>query len=157
MLEYKFEYEYKGKGNIYFYPKKYSNKAWAILNSEIGIIDYYAWWVEKIFGYKLQKPKHGTHITVIREEEINEHLYDSLWEKDQNKEIIFEYSNKIETNGEHFWIPIKCDILLDIRENMGLCRKPIFSLHMTIGRLKDIDINTFDFKYFNWVNNYYDK
>ncbi len=150
-------FEYKASGNIVFYPKKYSNKAWSILNCEVGIIEYYGYWMEKMFDIKLQKPKHGAHITVIREEQIEDSIYDSLWEKDQNKEIQFDYSNKIQTNGEHFWLPIKCDELLDIRGSMGLVKKGRFSLHMTVGRLRNIDMEWFDLDYFNYINGYYDK
>jgi hypothetical protein len=140
---------YKSSGEIYFYPKKYSNKAWAIINCEIGIVEYYQYWIEKLYKIKLQKPKHGAHITCIREEQIKDEVYDELWTKNQNKTIIFEYSNKIETNGEHFWLPIICEEIFDIREEMGLVRKGEFSLHLTIGRLAPKDMEWFNIDYFN--------
>jgi len=139
----------ESSGEIYFYPKKYSNKAWAIVNCEIGIVDYYQWWLKKLYGIKLQTPKHGAHITCIREEEIADEVYDDLWTKNQNKTILFKYANKIETNGEHFWLPVISEELLDIREEMGLVRKGEFGLHLTIGRLTPNDMNWFDVKYFN--------
>ena len=40
---------YKSSGEIYFYPKKYSNKAWAIVNCEIGIVEYYNFWLKKFY------------------------------------------------------------------------------------------------------------
>ena len=140
---------YKSSGEIFFYPKKYSNKAWAILNSEIGIVEYYQYWMLKFYGVKLQKPKHGAHITCIREEQIADEVYDTKWTKYQDKAIIFEYSNKIETNGEHFWLPIICEELYDIREEMGLVRKSEFGLHLTIGRLTENDAKWFTLNHFN--------
>jgi len=112
---------FKGKGEIYFYPKKYSNKAWAILNCDQELVEYYTSFFCKRFGiHKLQKPKHGSHITVIREEEISDEVYDTLWGKNQYKEIEFQYSNEIKTNGEHIWLPVISEELLNLREEMGL-------------------------------------
>lgn len=139
----------KSSGEIFFYPKKYSNRAWAIVNCEIGIVEYYSFWLKKFYSVKLQKPKHGAHITCIREEQIKDEVYDELWTKHQDKTINFEYSNKIETNGEHFWLPVISEELLDIREEMGLVRKGEFGLHLTIGRLTPNDMKWFDIKYFN--------
>lgn len=130
---------YKSSGEIYFYPKKYSNKAWSIVNCEIGIVEYYQFWLKKLYGIKLQTPKHGAHITCIREEQIEDDVYDTLWTKYQDKTILFEYSNEIVTNGEHFWLPVISEELFDIREEMGLVRKGEFGLHLTIGRLTPND------------------
>jgi hypothetical protein len=135
---------YYSKGNIYFYPKNYSDTQWAIVNCDPEIVEYYIYWIKKHYWLeKLQKPKHGSHITTIRGESVSDEIYNSIWTKYQNEEIEFEYTNEISTNGEHFWLPVHCNRLLDIREEMGLVRNPEFSLHLTIARLREEDMIKF--------------
>lgn len=97
---------------------------------------YYRYWLVKRYGYDVsavQNPKWGTHITVIRREKV---LYENI-EQWNGKLVEFDYDHDdaIGSNGKHFWLQVRCDRLKDIRERVGLPRKPIARLHITFGVL----------------------
>ena len=102
---------------------------WLILECSPDLGRYYRQMVFKYTGQKLQKPAWDTHISVVRGEEP---LKKELWGR---KEIVeFSYDPKLLTNDEYYWLEVKCDRLLDIREELGLPRIPKIGLHLTIGR-----------------------
>lgn len=76
------------------------------------------------------RPKWGTHVTVIRRERCKFH--DLLPFDGQLVE--FDYDHEfMQTNDKHFWLPVRCDRLKDIRERCGLIREPSAKLHLTFG------------------------
>ena len=89
--------------------------------------------VEKVLWYKAPNTEAWCSYNVYKR------VYDELWTKYQDKTILFDYSNEIVTNGEHFWLPVISEELFDIREEMGLVRKGEFGLHLTLGRLTPND------------------
>ena len=81
-------------------------------------------------GIKIGDTRWGPHISVVRGEEP---LYWKRWDQYHEIDIEFEYNPIYQTDGKHVWFPIKCDRLLDIREELGLKRQPRFYLHLTLG------------------------
>ena len=86
---------------------------------------------------QLMKPKWGGHITVVRGNEyepfeINPQT-ESVLDNNNGKEISFEYSHETFGNGNHYWLNVKCDCVLDLREELDLNREMIFPLHLTFG------------------------
>lgn len=89
----------------------------------------------KHFGLKLNLAAWGTHISIIRGERVDLDIWSEKKEKFHNKTFEFEYSNLIETNGSHFWLPVKTLRGKTIRKEMGLRENPKWPFHMTIGNL----------------------
>ncbi|MFM2394617.1 MAG: virus [Bacteroidota bacterium] len=133
---------FKGEGILYYYDKNVRDTQWLLLNADDSIIEYYAYLVKKRYWLeKFQKPKHGSHISAIRGEIIEDSLFHQHWKKYHGQVIEFYYSPKVENNGEHFWLPVYSKDLEQIRIELGLNPVPQFNFHLTIGRLREEDIN----------------
>lgn len=130
----------KSTGKLIYSPKTHLNnsKWWAILSCDEEFCKYYSYLYSKQYPYcnanyngKIVRPIWGAHISFLR----NEKPRNDLWEIDKNKLIDFEYIPGILDNKEHFWLNIKCDYLLNLRERYGLEREPKFGLHLTVARI----------------------
>lgn len=120
---------FHSKGQLIYHSR------WVILECPQDILEYYWQWVYKQKGIKLHKPRFGSHISVIRgNEECNRTSI--LYKKYHENHIEFQYSNILETNGDYWWLPVKSEILEEVREELGLIRLPDFGFHLTIGREK---------------------
>jgi hypothetical protein len=132
---------FKHTGIITFDPRALSNGDklfkpwWMIITMKPGdeIDSYYRWFVERHYGLRLQRPAFGPHISVIRNEETSQENWDKYKEKYNGKEIEFEHSGEIRTNGNHWWVRTYCDNLKDLREEMGYERNGMWGLHLTLG------------------------
>ena len=138
-------------------PDKMFKPFWviAIVDGQHGkdLGDYYRYLLEKRFGLhvqtsytesgevvtrthiglKLQLPAWGTHISVIRGEPVDNKVWEAYKNQYHNKIVEFEYDINPRTAGMHWWLKVKCEELLDLRELMGLSRNPKWSLHLTLG------------------------
>lgn len=84
----------------------------------------------------MQKPAWEAHISVIRDEEPRDE-FKRLWEKHNGDQIEFDYDmTRPEGDGVYVWLPVVCEVALDIRVELGLARDPCFPLHLTIGNRK---------------------
>lgn len=120
---------FTSKGMINYHSR------WVILECPKDIVDYYHYWIHRELGIKLHKPKFGSHVSVIRgSEEFNRET--PLYRKYHEEEVAFQYSNQIETNGDYWWLPVHCEILGQLRAELGLEKEPTFGFHLTIGREK---------------------
>lgn len=129
----------KSIGKIIYSPTSHLGqpKNWAILMCDDEISKYYRSLYSKEYRFlngeypftKLTRPVWGTHISFIRKEKP------SIWGKNQNQIIEFEYFAGAKDNGDYFWLDVKCDYLLDLRESLGLTRNPKFGLHLTFGKI----------------------
>lgn len=146
----------KLKGKILFNPddktrKHVSQSSWkkmALVMFEGDVAEYYAWFIEKRYNLKLNKPLRGAHISFINdsmndlakglgtddEKFINEQ-WDKLAKKWNGKEIEVCLDPDVRMNDKHIWLIIpysEREILHGIREEVGLS-KPFYGLHMSIG------------------------
>lgn len=106
---------------------------WALLECDDSIGQMYRslYSLEYFYKPKIQKPVWGTHISVIR----GEKELDSLLKKEiHNMEIEYFYIPVMRTNGIHFWLPVICPILDNIRIEFGLS-KSIVDYHLSIGNI----------------------
>lgn len=97
------------------------------------LAEYYQWFLFKKYGthFKLQSPMFGTHVTVIRPQEVD--LKHFAWLKYQDKELTVKYSPAMLERHWEFWsLTIFSKELVEIRREFGL--RTDFRLHMTIGR-----------------------
>jgi hypothetical protein len=53
----------------------------------------------------------------------------------RGRQISFAYDPNLRFNGEYFWLPVQCEELLDLREQLGLRREPRMPLHLTVARV----------------------
>jgi hypothetical protein len=126
---------YKSVGKLVYSPRSHlgTTDKWLVLMCDDEISKYYRHLFYKEFPWKgkLTRPVWGTHISVIRGERIpNFHL----WGLEKNAIVEFEYEPGVKDNGEYYWLKVKCDFILDLRQKYGLSRHPQFGLHLTIGR-----------------------
>lgn len=153
----------KLKGIIKFDPKDKTRKhkkqsSWkkvAMIFIEGDVCDYYASFIQKRYGIKLNTPLRGPHISFINDslrdikkglnldsEEEAEKEWQKLKEKYHNKEINVYLDPDAFTDGKYWWLKIpeeKRDKIHEIRKEIGLGR-PFFGLHMTIGYANERNI-----------------
>lgn len=136
---------HQAKGNlVYDYGKgtKRYEPWWAIVFTDQGIIDYYAWHCKKKGIYLQKGSSYGAHVSFIRgEEPVNK----EYWGQNIG-ELSFWYSHTVRfDNNRHAWVDVWCDELIEIREKLGLPPKPQRMVngvwvpsgyHLTIGRLE---------------------
>lgn len=101
----------KGIGKLVYAENPY--KLIVELENDLG--NYYRSLIPKYFRF--QKPRYNTHISVIRGEDISNIKY---WGKLNNLEIEFYYDNHIFQNSTYYWLAVECNLLKNIRENLGL-------------------------------------
>lgn len=119
--------EFTCNGQIIYHSK------WVIMECPKDILDYYWHWIFLEKGIKLHKPRFGSHISVIRGDESFDRN-SPLYRKYHENILSFSYTNKLETNGDYWWLPVSCTKLENLREELGLIRNPPFGFHLTIGR-----------------------
>lgn len=125
----------KATGKLVYSPRTHlaSSERWLVLLCDDEISRYYRhlFYTEYPWKGKLTRPVWGTHVSIIRGERIPNY---NLWRLDENKIVHFEYEPGVKDNGEYYWLKVKCNYLLDLREKYGLSRNPQFGLHLTVGR-----------------------
>ncbi|AEO93378.1 gp116 [Bacillus phage G] len=130
---------YKATGKIVFNPVTREGDMpdklwWVMVECPHDIIEYYRYWVTKNKNFKISYPLFGSHISIIRNEEPPDE-FKHLWGKRNGMEVEFTYTPDFETNGNYWWLKVDCPQLDDIREELGLPRKPFFDYHLSIGKL----------------------
>ena len=111
--------------------------SWLIVKADNGIISYYSSLLNLAHrSVDLQLPKHGAHITVVsgKYEQPKDFTF---WGKYQGRELTFYYDPEaIEYGGSYYWMPVVCEELTGIREELGLKPRIKWQWHLTIGNLK---------------------
>ena len=89
----------------------------------------------------IRRPSWKEHVTIIRGPYEWVSPPKKIWGKYQDHVVKFEYEPFISTREpeegypRYFWLDVLCPELLDIREELGLPRPPLYPLHLTIGNL----------------------
>lgn len=119
---------FKSKGYLIYYPSW-----WIVLRCCDDLASYYR---SLIFNKEyLAPPPFKSHITVVNGG-VETPPNVSLWGKREGKEIEFEYTNEIDSAYGYYWVPVKCEALLDLREELGLSRRLQWPLHLTVAKEK---------------------
>ena len=92
---------------------------------------------------KIQKPKIGQHITIIRREKPLQNK--DKWQERDNLSIFFEYDTAFNVGDNHVWLNVFSKEMNDLRLFFGLPEKPEYPLHLTIGYIEEI-------YNINWLN-----
>lgn len=113
---------------------------WITLDPVDDLGSYYLYWFNKEYKTvcKAQKPKWGSHITIVRGEYEQPTLKLEEWQGLHGKEYAFQYDGKPTCNGQHIWLSVEGDSLLDLRTYFGLERNPIYPLHLTVGYIESV-------------------
>ena len=113
---------------------------WALLecDDQIGAMYRSLYSLEYFYKPKINKPLWGSHISIIRGEE---ELCPAIKTIVDGMSIEFAYIPIMRTNGVHFWLPVICPILDDLRQEFGL-PKSIVNYHLSIGNIANGTGNT---------------
>lgn len=150
------------KGIIHFDPtdktkkhlKQSSWKRMAMVLFNGDICEYYAWFIEKRYGLKLNKPLRGGHISFINDS-INdikignncddkqaEIIWNTVRDKWNGKEVKVTVTVDARSDSNFWWLNIpekERKLLQSIRTELGLGR-PFYGMHMTIGYVNEKNI-----------------
>lgn len=98
------------------------------------LASYYQWFLKQKYGQwlKLQSPMFGTHVTVVRPQEVN--TSHPLWLAYEGQLVTIEYGF-VERHWEFWSLNVYSKELVNIRHELGL--RTDFRLHITIGRQFD--------------------
>jgi hypothetical protein len=88
---------------------------------------------ERHLGFKLNKPKHGSHISIVRGE--GEPANKKLWMLHDGGQFHFEYCHEITFGPTHVWLQVRSEELTKLRIDLGLSESPQFGFHLTLGKL----------------------
>jgi len=148
------------KGKIIFDPENKTKKhgsqsTWkktAMIFLDGDIAEYYAWFLEKRYNIKLNKPLRSAHISFINDsindmksglsidnELLSDKKVIGRWNYVKNmwngKEINIVLNTDVRSDSKHWWLNIpeeNRNLLHAIRIQLGLGR-PYWGLHMSIG------------------------
>lgn len=127
---------FKTIGKLRYSPKTLGDQNspnwWLILDTDQEIGKYYRqlYHLATFRCSKLEKPAWADHVTVIRNEEPPNKLF---WEKYEGLDVEIEVESIPQTNGHYTWLGVKCELLLQLREELGLTREPKIPLHLSFG------------------------
>lgn len=104
---------------------------WIIAKCDPELLDYYRTWVWRRTGLWLNKPLNGAHISIVRG-----NIESGQWDRNMDGETIrFFYNGNLECHWNYVWLPVYGKDLSDIRQKVGLDRKPKKAFHMSVGML----------------------
>ena len=130
---------FQATGRIRYSEHKEDAKWWMVVDCDPEIGKYYRslFAITHYHCKTLFRPAWEAHISVIRgEKPPNDKCH--LWRKYDGQLVKYYYDSQARGDDVYVWLDVECDFLLDIREEMGLPRHPMYSLHLTIGNLKHI-------------------
>jgi hypothetical protein len=106
---------------------------WCILDACDELLRFYRYQAQREDRVILQAPAWGAHVSVVRGETVPK---PAAWGKYAGEEIEFSYDPEIGwgNNTVYWWLDVQCPRLEDIREELGLPRKPPYRLHLTLGK-----------------------
>lgn len=107
----------------------------------IDFVWYYKWFIERKYGFCIDQPTFGAHIT-LGYKKLHPKLNFEIAKQYQGKRIEFEYSNNIVVGGQakgfhNFWLHVRSEELDKIRRHIrAFDNKDFQGVHITIGNTK---------------------
>ena len=113
-----------------FSDKKFSKShpSWMVLNCHPTIMTFYLNQIQRE-GFDVVEPLAGSHISVVRNERVPAK---HIWKQNLGRTCLFEYIPRVETNGKHWWLPVRSTDLSDFRLSIGLKEQPRHPFHLTV-------------------------
>lgn len=136
---------FKATATICYDPARGNDKAfrkgfqswWLAAMTPPSISYYYAHWVKKELGWKLNTPLWKSHITIIRGEAPHPSK-EYFWKRHQGRKVEFTYSPEVCWSDKYVWLHVESPELEAIRVELGLPPQPRCRLHLTIGNRKNL-------------------
>ena len=110
-----------------------NRKFWLLMRCDPGIVNLYSWLAIRNGWEILKGSRWGPHVSVVCGERPKGR---KLWDSLNGRTCWYNYSVNTRNDNEFVWLDVQSDDLEQIREDLGLRRKPYFSFHLTVGRLK---------------------
>ena len=112
---------------------------WMILQCPKNIMWFYIDQINRAYADGLidapvQAPLALSHVSVVRKEKALK----GPWKGLQGSWVDFEYQPKVMTNGRHWWLPVRSNRLIQLREKMGLRGKPYVPFHLTVACTSEV-------------------
>lgn len=126
---------WRSQGVLRYSPKLIGNrneKWWLVVDCDEEIGRYFRSLYD-LAAYRtdsLQRPSWSSHITVIRDEEPPNK---QLWELYAGAKVEFMCFLPVRTDGYYYWLDVRCERLLNLREELGLPRQPEMGFHISVG------------------------
>ena len=79
---------------------------------------------EKVVG----PPLADCHVSIVRDEKARR----DPWKAVQGRLVKFEYQPCLQTNGKHWWLPVRSKEVENLREHIGLRPRGYVPLHLTV-------------------------
>jgi hypothetical protein len=148
----KINFDVEDKTRKHLNQSSWKKVAMVMVDGEI--CEYYAWFINKRYNLKLNKPLRGAHVTFINDSmreltkngQLPEKTVLTQWEKTKqnwnNKTIPIAINLDPRTDGNHWWFNIpheERELLQSIRTELGL-GKPFYGLHLTVGYANERNI-----------------
>ncbi|MEO1269749.1 MAG: hypothetical protein AAFX99_16810 [Myxococcota bacterium] len=126
------------EGTLDFDPRDLSGAQgapwWLIVRTQDEPRRYCAWWVETVYGVRLQRPRWGSHISVIRGLQPPPRRRQD-WGKRNGERVVFTAAlDGLTCHRGTWWLPVRCPRLERVRIELGLDPTPTIPLHWTLGR-----------------------
>jgi hypothetical protein len=103
----------------------------AVVDDEIGRYYRSLYSLEYFYKPRINKPLWGTHCTIIRGEIV---LPDWVKYEYHETELEIYYCNHMQTNGVHFWLPVRCEEFDYLRNELDI-GPPTCAYHLSIGNI----------------------
>lgn len=94
--------------------------------------DYYAWFINKRYNLKLNKPLRGSHYTIVNDKISEMKNWDNVRSKYYGTYGDVYFHPDVRSNGEHWWLKAFSIDGNKIRKELSL-GWPYFNPHITIG------------------------
>lgn len=104
---------------------------WVVLYCSRDLVRFYASLIPKAKG-KVQSPKHGAHITVVRDDEPKDGARFREGER-----IEFFIDPRILWSEKYVWMKVEGKELVEIRRKLRLSDNPTPGFHLTVGTWMD--------------------
>jgi hypothetical protein len=105
---------------------------WVILYCSRDLVRLYASMIPKAWG-KVQPPKHGAHISVVRDDEVRS----SRSRFRDGETIEFTYDPAMLWSEKYVWMDVESKELVEVRRKMNLSDEPKYGFHLTVGTWMD--------------------
>jgi hypothetical protein len=106
---------------------------WLILQCPKDIMWFYINQINQAVVDGLEKkvvgpPLADCHVSIVRDEKARS----DPWKAAQGYPLRFEYQPCLQTNGKHWWLPVRSREVENLRERIGLRPRGYVPLHLTV-------------------------
>jgi len=115
----------------------YNRDRWclALIKGGREMSKYYRHLTEKSIGIRLNPTENKFHLTLISGEDVKQPAWENAIDKFQYKEINFQLSVRMGTDGYYWWAPVTGNEITEFRHELELFEEPYWNFHATYGRL----------------------